>query len=105
ELQRLADAVDTPIDGAEKVDVLLGREIWIERSLLGHVADVREHLELRHAAAEHRDRAFLGGYQADEAADQRRLAGAVWAEEPKDLATTDAQADAIECRLLAESRD
>src|SRR6202011_3579681 len=103
ELQRLADAVDAPVDGTEEVDVLLGREIWIERSLLGHVANSREHLELRHAAAEHRDRAFLGSYQADEAADQRRLAGAVWAEQTIDLATPDAQADAIECRLLAES--
>ena len=102
ELERLADAVFPPVDGAEESDVLLGREIRVEGGLLGHVADTRQHRQLRHAAAKHRHRALFGCDQADKAADQGRLAGSVRAEQTVDLAATDAQADTIERRLLAE---
>src|SRR5262249_17993604 len=60
-------------------------------------------VEVGKLSAQHRHRAGVGRNQADDGADQRRLARAVWSEQSIDLAAPHPQADSVECLDVAET--
>ena len=96
ELERLAHPVVHAVDGREKAHVFLGRQIGVKRSLLRHVSDLSEHVQVRHPAAQDADGSPFRHHQTDKGPDQRRLAGAVRAEQSVDLAAADAKRYAVE---------
>src|SRR2546428_615245 len=88
--------------GGEELEILLNRQAGIEGGRLGHVADVSKVVDVRHPAPEHGDFARVRSHQSDDRADQRRLAGAIGAEKPVDLAGPHPQCHAIERMQTAE---
>ena len=93
------------IDAAVKIDVLLDRQILVEREFLAHVADVRlDPLGLA-ANVKTADRAAAAGRRQDAAehADRRRLAGTVGSQKTKDLSFRHVEADAIDRHEAAET--
>ena len=86
------------VEPRDEEEVLLDRQVLVERELLRHVADFA--LDARavapHVEAEHRPLAGVGRQQAADQADRRRLAGAVGAEEADDLARRDPQRDMVD---------
>ena len=94
------------VDRAEEAQVLLDREVEVERELLAHVAEaplpllgVPGHVET--AEADGRARARLE--QAREHPDRRRLARAVGPEEAEDAAAGHVEADGVDGREVAEA--
>src|ERR1051325_4760972 len=87
-----------PVDGAEELEVLEHGEVAVERERLRDVADVAAHLLAFLFDVEAVDAGVAGGgdEEAAEDADERRLAGAVRAEEAEDLAARDLQRDVVE---------
>ena len=85
------------VEGAEGVDVLRHRELIEDGDILRHHADAT--LETvgggRHRLTEDADRALVVGEQLKDAADRRRLARAVGAEQPQHLTARDRQRQAI----------
>ena len=73
-------------DGREELEVLGDGEVGIHREPLGHVADARRHLPRcrGHRLAEDERVAGVGREHRREHPDERRLAGAVGAEQPED---------------------
>src|SRR5205814_1985053 len=86
------------INRAEELEVLHHGEVAIERESLRDVADVRAHLLAVALDVEAVDGGVAAGRDEETAedADERRLAGAVRAEETEDLAARDLQRDAVE---------
>ncbi len=81
-----------------KVHVLLNRQVLVEAELLRHVADAVLH-RLRvpgDVDAEHGEVAAVGGEQAGDQADERRLAGAIGADQRRQPAMLDSQRDVVE---------
>jgi hypothetical protein len=95
----------------EEADVLVHREIAVEREALGEVADAARELApvggwLEPAGAQ---RAAVRGKQAQDAAQRRGLACAIGPDEPEHLAALDAEVEAVDGRDAAvaahETRD
>ena len=103
-LARLADLARHLVDAREKVEVLVDREVVVERELLGHVAELLADVlgaQLTDLARQaHLARARF--QQAAEHLDGGRLARAVGAEQAVDLAVTDLQVDALDRLEVAE---
>ncbi len=93
------------VDAAVEVDVLLDRQILVERELLAHVADLGLDLLRLGRDVEAGDRARSGGrrQEAGEHPDRRRLAGPVRAEKAEDLAPPDVEGDPIDGHEVAEA--
>ena len=87
----------THVEGAEGIDVLRHRELIEDGDILRHHADAT--LETvgggRHRLTEDADRALVVGEQLKDAADRRRLARAVGAEQPQHLAARNSQGQAV----------
>ena len=86
------------VDARDEVEVLEHREVLVEAEALRHVADLAANL-VRLAddvVAEALTRARVRLEQAAEHADRRRLAAAVRAEKPADLALGDLQAQTFD---------
>jgi hypothetical protein len=81
-----------------EVEVLLHRQVFIEAKALWHVTDAALNLQRLGAGilAEHRDAAAIGKQQAGSQAHERRLAGAVRADEAAHPAVPNAKADLVE---------
>src|SRR5262249_10513337 len=103
----LEDPLDRPGAGPSQrhLQIVLDREVGEDLAALGHVADTeRGDLGGRHAArlpAEDLDAALARRRQPHDAAQRRRLAGAVAAEQRHDLAFADLEADAVQDVALA----
>ncbi len=83
-----------------EVEVLLNGEVLVEPELLRHVADAVLH-RLRVAGdvdAEHVEVAAVGRQQPGDQADERRLAGAVGADQRRQPAVLDGERDVVERR-------
>ena len=93
-----AAAIGEVVEPRYEGEVLLDRQVLIEREPLGHVADLA--LDAGAVAAdveaEHRALAGVGGQQAADHADGGRLARAVGAEKADDLTLGDPQRDMID---------
>src|SRR5687767_9445026 len=85
--------------------VLGNGEIFIVCEALGHIADIALYLPAlgQNIVAEHGAASGIGGEQAADHADGRRLAGAVGAEEAHDLALLQGKRDAVHGDLVAEA--
>ena len=85
------------VEGAEGVDVLRHRELIEDGDILRHHADAT--LETvgggRHRLTEDADRALVVGEQLQDAADRRRLARAVGAEQTQHLTARDRQRQSV----------
>ena len=112
DLQELGDLVDLGADlalggaaGAQRArDVLERRHVGEQREVLERHADVaRLGADADDRAAVDLDVAGIGLVHAGDQAQQDRLAGAGSAEDHDRLAALDAERDALEHRLLAES--
>ena len=92
------------VDARVEVEVLVHGEVVVERELLAHVADALADLLAlgRHVEPEHRRAARRRREQAAEDADQRRLAGAVRAEQAVDAARVHLEVHAVERGEVAE---
>ena len=98
----LLDSARRCIDDAGEVgEVLADAEIRVDRRRLGDVGDPGAEVGRAGGLAEHRDRARLDDLDADDRADQRRLAGAAGPEQPGDRAAGDFERDAGEDELAA----
>ena len=86
------------VHGGEEREVLVDREVFVQRELLRHVADAAlQRLGVaRDLVAEHVDLAGGRVQQAAEHADRRRLAGAVRPEEAVDLAPAHREIEAVD---------
>src|SRR5581483_8374489 len=93
------------IDAGEEVEVLLDREIVIERKFLRHVSDAAAHGAGTQRAGFARERAFAGGGldKTAEHLDGRGFAGAVGAEESVDFAVTYFEVHVLHGLKFAES--
>src|SRR5258708_3540026 len=101
--RRLDTVVVAPVERGEKAQVLLHREVGVQRRLLGHVADLIERAEVGHPVTEDRDGTVISAEQPNQGADQGRFAGAVGTEQAIDLAGLDLQAGAVQGTDLPES--
>src|SRR5207245_4455643 len=86
-----------------ELDVLGDREPGVQRSRLGHVADISKVVDVGHAAPEHGDTAGIGCYEADDRPDQSSLACAVGPQQAVDLASPDAEVHACKREQAAEA--
>ena len=95
------------VDAAEEAQILLDRKVAVEREFLRHVADMFAHPFGITRDVDAGDEYAPGGrpQQAAENADRGRLAGAVGAEKPHDLAAPDAKAHVIDGDEIAEPFD
>jgi hypothetical protein len=90
-----------PHTAAAKLDQLADRHLQRRRQLR-HETDLAEHLRALRGAGEAVDGDLaLDGVLAEQAADQRRLAGAVRADQRDALAEPDLEVDAVEHAVLA----
>src|SRR5262245_21465622 len=94
-------------DRREETDVLLDAEVRIQRELPSHVADTRSQRPqfTDDVLAEDAGGSAIGHEQRREDAEERRLAGAVRADEAEQLARADAERHAVERRVAAEALD
>ena len=94
-----------PEDLGGEVEVLLDREILVEREVLGHVADRGAQAlgVARHAVAEHLRRAGGRLEEPHQHAHERRLARAVRPEAAEDLAPPHGEVDAVDGDARAEA--
>ena len=67
DLERLANPAVDAVDGGEKAEILLDRQVRVQCGLLGHVADVGEDIEVWHPPVEHGHRSLLRLHEADQA--------------------------------------
>ncbi len=88
----------------EELDVLVDREVVVERELLRHVADARLHAVgvLHDVDAVDGGRSLARREQATEHPDRRRLAGAVRAEESEDAPSRHLEVEVIDGDEVAE---
>ena len=95
-----ADVLAHALDLGDKRQVLANRHVGVERRRLGQVARAPLGLDglLEHVVAGHGGGAGRGGHVARDDAHRRGLAGAVGAQEPKDLARLGAEAHVIDGR-------
>ena len=91
-------AIGEMVEAGDEEQVLLDRQVLVEREFLRHVADfaLDPGAVAPHVEAEHRPLARVGRQQAADQPDRRGLAGAVGAEEADDLARCDAQRDVVD---------
>ena len=108
--QHVLLALGTPllcnsVDPAEEINVLLHRQIVIERELLGHIADMFSDVLRfgRHIEPAYASPAIARGEQPAENANGGRLAGSVGAEEAENLAPTDGEGNVVYGDKGAES--
>ena len=94
-----------PEDLGREVEVLLDREILVEREVLGHVADRGAQAlgVARHAVAEHLRRAGGRLEEPHQHAHERRLARSVRAEAAEDLAPLHREVDPVDRDARAEA--
>jgi len=111
QLARGPPPVHHPVDASEEVEVLHHREVIEEPRLVGQVGDpaLRRDRVLREIVPGDPDRPPRRGDDAGDAAERRRLAGAVRADEADDLAGADLEGDAVHrgraAELLAQGSD
>jgi hypothetical protein len=95
------------VDGGEEGDVLVDREIAVEREALGQVADPAAELGASpdgvDAAGAHRP--AVRRQQSEDDAQGGRLAGAVRADQAEHLAALDAEADVVDRHQVAIAPD
>src|SRR6266850_2014391 len=103
QLQNFVDVAVGPADGGEEPQVLLDRQVRVKSGGLGHVADTAEDVEIGHRLTEHCHRSGVGGDQAHDRPDERRLPGAVWPEQTVDLALSHSESHAVQ-RLQGAKR-
>ena len=111
-LEQLAAAgLGVPAAGAvepsDHRQVLEAGEVFVDRRVLAGEPDplAQRGSVVAHVEAEHARAAGVGLQQRGEDAHERRLAGAVRAQQPHDLALPDGQVDAVERAHLAEALD
>mmetsp|Transcript_29280 Transcript_29280/g.53020 ORF Transcript_29280/g.53020 Transcript_29280/m.53020 type:complete len:262 (-) Transcript_29280:10-795(-) len=100
--EQLVDPVVVVLDpevAALDTQRLAHAEEGVEHQFLRHHAQrlARGGVVVHHVVAHHAHAALGGTGQAGQHADQRRLAGAVGAEQAEELAAADVEADAIQC--------
>jgi len=93
------------LDPGHELQVFAHGELGVERDVLGQIADLalHRHRLLEHVEAAHPAGAPRGGHVTGQDAHGRGLAGAVWPEEPQDLAALDREADVLdgfECTVI-----
>ena len=95
--QAAAGGAVAHVQGTEGVDVLRNSELVEDRDVLGHHADTTfESVGCgRHGLAENPDRPLVVGEQLEDAADRRRLARTVGAEQTQHLAARNPQGQAV----------
>ena len=100
---RVQAAAAHPLDAALEHQVLAAGAVLVDARVLRHVADRAAHGVRLAADVVARDRggALVGVRERHEHADGRRLARAVRAEQPEDLAFADVERDAVERLNLA----
>src|SRR5205814_783026 len=93
------------VDPGDEGEILLDRQVFVEGEALGHVAGLTfdRFGFAREFEAEHLARATVGGEEAAEHAQGRRLPRAVWAEEAGDVALLDLDRDVVDCGERAEA--
>jgi hypothetical protein len=82
-------------------------QIRIEARVLDEPGHARgqDRFGARERLAEQLDRAFVGAQQPEHQPQQRGLAGAVWPQQPPNLALVDLQVDPVERDRLVEALD
>ena len=95
---RLGDRARNAVQAGMEQKIGGDGELEVERRLLEDDAEPRQrrHRIARHVVAHHLDAAGIGGEQAGEQLEQRRLAGAIGAEQGDELAGMGGQADAVD---------
>ena len=78
-----------PAEVHERIDDL---GLLVETAFFGQVRDAVERVAMERLA-EQRDATFVGSEDVEPDSDQRRLPGAVWSEQPEDLAVADVERD------------
>src|SRR5262245_7133518 len=88
----------------EELEVLIDRQIVVERKLLRHVADALPHGRCANRALHARKLyfSFAGIEQAAQHLDRGGFAGAICAEQTIDLAVANFEAEIVDCAKLAE---
>ena len=97
--------IGNSVDAGDEGEVFLDREVLVKAEALGHVADLAfdggafaDHIETQASSLPR-----IGSEEAAEHSDEGRLAAAVGAEEPVDLALANAQVDLIDDGAAVEA--